>query len=68
VGNIVLIEPGHQLKEVGNELHVESRNESGGGGDNIDDFLIDSVVIVYKTREGLIETLEKEIVRRVARL
>jgi len=68
VGNIVLIEPGHQLKEAGNELHVESRNESGDGGGNIDDFLIDSVVIVYKTREGLIETLEREVVRRVARL
>lgn len=66
VGNIVLIETGHQLKEAGNELHVESRNEGGGGGDNLDDFLIDSVVIVYKTREGLIETFLEEVTRRVA--
>lgn len=48
-GNILLIEPRHQLRAIGNRLHVESRNPSGGGGDNIDDFIIDNVVILYKT-------------------
>lgn len=47
-GNILLIEPHHQLRTTGNVLHVESRNSSGGGGDDIDDFIIDNVVIVYK--------------------
>jgi hypothetical protein len=49
-GNILLIESRHQLKATNNVLHVESRNESGGGGGNIDDFIIDNAVIVYKTR------------------
>lgn len=47
-GNILLVEPHHQLRATGNVLHVESRNSSGGGGDDIDDFIIDNVVIVYK--------------------
>ena len=47
-GNILLIEPRHQLRATGNVLHVESRNSSGGPGDNIDDFIIDNVVIMYK--------------------
>ena len=47
-GNILLIEPHHQLRATGNVLHVESRNSSGGSGDDIDDFIIDNVVIVYK--------------------
>jgi hypothetical protein len=37
----------------GNVLHLESRNSSGGGGGSIDDFIIDNVVIMYKTRGGL---------------
>jgi hypothetical protein len=49
-GNILLVEPHHQLRATGNVLHVESRNSSGGGGGDIDDFIIDNVVIVYKTR------------------
>jgi hypothetical protein len=49
-GNILLIEPRHQLKATNNVLHVESRNASGDGGGDIDDFIIDNVVIVYKTR------------------
>ena len=48
-GNILLIEPRHQLRATGNVLHVESRNFSGGRGDGIDDFIIDNVVILYKT-------------------
>jgi len=49
-GNIVLISSRHQLKATNNVLHVESRNGNGGGGSDIDDFIIDNVVIVYKTR------------------
>ena len=49
-GNILLIEPRHQLRTTGNILHIEARNDSGGGGGNIDDFIIDNVVIIYKTR------------------
>jgi len=49
-GNIMLIAPHHQLKGTNNVLHVESRNNLGGGGGDIDDFIIDNVVIVYKTR------------------
>jgi len=49
-GNVQLVIPSHQLKATGNVLHVESRNSNGGGGGNIDDFIIDNVVIVYKTR------------------
>jgi hypothetical protein len=48
-GNILLIEPHHQLRTTGNILHVESRNSGGAGDDDIDDFVIDNVVIVYKT-------------------
>ena len=47
-GNILLIEPHHQLRATANVLHVESRNSSGGSGDDIDDFIIDNVVIQYK--------------------
>jgi hypothetical protein len=49
-GNILLIGSHHQLKATNNVLHVESRNKVGGGGSDIDDFIIDNVVIVYKTR------------------
>src|SRR5512132_2299801 len=34
-GNILLIGPLHRLRATGNELHVESRNENGGGGSDI---------------------------------
>ncbi len=47
-GNILLIEPRHQLRATGNTLHVESRNFRGGRGLDIDDFIIDNVVIMYK--------------------
>lgn len=49
-GNILLIESHHHLKPTNNVLHVESRNVSGGGGGDLDDFIIDNVVIEYKTR------------------
>lgn len=48
-GNILLVEPRHRLRATGNLLHIESRNARGEGGNDIDDFIIDNVVIVYKT-------------------
>jgi Right handed beta helix region len=50
-GNVLLIERHHRLRETGNVLHVESRNANGGVGGDIDDFIIDNVVIQYKTLE-----------------
>jgi hypothetical protein len=50
-GNIMLIRAGGVLRETNNELHIESRNSSGGGGGGIDAFIIDNVVVLYKTRE-----------------
>ena len=49
-GNILLIASRHHLTATNNVLHVESRNRNGGGGSDIDDFMIDNAVIVYKTR------------------
>ena len=49
-GNILLIGSQHKLTATNNVLHVESRNENGETGGDIDDFIIDNVVIVYKTR------------------
>jgi hypothetical protein len=48
-GNIMLISAG-VLRQTGNELHIESRQSSGSGGGDIDDFIIDNVVVLYKTR------------------
>lgn len=47
-GNVMVIAPG-ALEEDGNILHIESRNARGRGGGDIDDFLIDNVVVLYKT-------------------
>jgi hypothetical protein len=47
--NVVLVEPRHQLKSAGNVLHLESRTSSGERSGDIDDFILDSVVLVYKT-------------------
>src|SRR5690349_22651120 len=49
-GNIMLIGSRHVLTATNNVLHVESRNEKGETGGDIDDFIIDNVVIMYKTR------------------
>ena len=48
-GNVLLVEPHHQLRATGNVLRVEARNTSGGTGDDIDDFIIDNLVVQYKT-------------------
>ncbi len=49
-GNILLVERHHGLKEFGNTLHVESRTASGASEGDIDDFIIDNLVIEYKTQ------------------
>lgn len=49
-GNIQLLENRHALKATGNRLHIEARNEAGSGGGDIDDFILDNMVIMYKTR------------------
>jgi hypothetical protein len=41
--------PGWMLKETGNELKISARNSSGGLGGDLDDFLVDDVVLIYKT-------------------
>jgi hypothetical protein len=48
-GNVMLINAG-VLRASGNVLHIESRNDSGGVGGDIDDFILDNVVVMYKTR------------------
>ena len=58
-GNVLLVERHHGLRERGNVLRVEARNASGGTDGDIDDFIIDNVVIQYKTvelsREGIFD-------------
>jgi hypothetical protein len=51
-GNILLVESHHQLRATGNVLHVESRGSTGGEPSNhlSSSFIIDNVVIQYKTR------------------
>jgi hypothetical protein len=48
-GNVMTIAAG-VLQASGNRLHIESRNNSGTGGGDIDDFILDNVVVMYKTR------------------
>jgi hypothetical protein len=50
-GNIVLVERHHQLKATGNVLRVEARRSDGSSSGDVDDFILDNVVIVYKTLE-----------------
>jgi hypothetical protein len=47
--NVLVIRNGI-LRPSGNVLHIESRNTSGGTDGNIDDFILDNVVVMYKTR------------------
>lgn len=48
-GNVALVEA-NVLLASGNVLHLGARNSSGGTSGNVDDFLIDNVVILYKTQ------------------
>ena len=50
-GNILLIEPHHQLRATGNVFHLESRTSRGEATGDIDDFIIDNVVIAFKTAD-----------------
>jgi hypothetical protein len=52
-GNVLLIEPHHQLQPAGNVLHVESRDGLGSTTGSLDEFIIDNVVLVYKTPEAV---------------
>jgi hypothetical protein len=71
--NVLLVEPHHQLKSKGNVLHVESRTSSGESAGDIDDFIIDNVVIVYKiaavllpsTTADLAAFLKKELLHSI---
>jgi hypothetical protein len=47
-GNVMLISSG-VLKESGNILHIESRNKTGGTDGDIDGFILDNAVAMYKT-------------------
>jgi hypothetical protein len=46
--NLVLIDKG-VLKPTGNLLHVEARTDTGGTTGNRDDFILDNIVVFYKT-------------------
>src|SRR5262245_20244932 len=52
-GNVLLVERHHQLREAGNVLRIEARNANGGTAGDIDDFIIDNVVLVYKTPDAV---------------
>lgn len=47
-GNVMLI-PSSWLKDSGNELFVQSRTSDGAAIGDIDDFVLDNVVVLYKT-------------------
>jgi len=47
-GNILRIDSHYRLRAAGNVLHVESRKSNGTPGDDIDDFIIENTVMVYK--------------------
>jgi hypothetical protein len=48
-GNILLVERHHQLKATGNVLRVEARRSDGGSDGDVDDFILDNIVVIYKT-------------------
>jgi hypothetical protein len=48
-GNILLIEPHHQLRASGNVLRVEARTSDGGSAGDVDDFVLDNAVLMYKS-------------------
>ena len=49
-GNILIVVTDHQLKATGNILRIEAFDTSGGTSGNIDDFMLDNMVIMYKTQ------------------
>lgn len=48
-GNVLLVERHHQLQATGNVLRVEARRSDGGSDGDVDDFILDNIVIIYKT-------------------
>ena len=56
-GNVLLVEPHHQLKAAGNVLRVEARRADGGSTGDVDYFIIDNVVITYKTLDPVVPQL-----------
>ncbi len=48
----LLVEPEFNLKATGNVLHVESRTRGGHTAGDIDDFVLDNIVIMYKVRRS----------------
>jgi hypothetical protein len=49
--NVMLV-PRNVLRDNANVLRIESRNRNGGTDGNLDNFIIDNVVVLYKSREG----------------
>ena len=47
--NTLLVEDRHKLQATGNVLHVFATNAPGTPTTNVDDFILDNIVIVYKT-------------------
>ena len=52
-GNILLVERHHHLKTTGNVLRVEARRSDGSSTGDVDDFILDNVVIIYKTLDAV---------------
>jgi hypothetical protein len=48
-GNVLIVDQSHALKPTGNKLRIEARNSAGGRDGDIDDFLLDNMIIMYKT-------------------
>lgn len=50
-GNILIVNQArHSLQETGNRLFIRSLDSNGGTSGNRDDFVVDNIVIFYKTR------------------
>jgi hypothetical protein len=47
--NTMLVESRHRLQPTDNVLHVFATNPPGTPATNVDDFILDNIVIVYKT-------------------
>ena len=52
-GNVLLVEPHHQLRATGNILRIESRDGNGTASGDVDDFIVDNIVLVYKTPDAV---------------
>jgi hypothetical protein len=55
-GNIMLIRP-NLLRATGNSIHIGARDSRGSILGNVDDFVIDNMVIMYKTRDRLLPSI-----------